>query len=340
MRSLGSLSGDLSSWASAVSWNGAVIVGDASVPGALEAFRWTEEGMVGLGYLPGDDKASAAHGVSGDGSVVVGLSRGSNTPDRAFRWTAPTGMVPLGVLPEGQDISGARAVSADGRVIVGFAYNAMTRSEAFRWTEQEGMVGLGDLPGSSFRSHATAVSADGSVIVGSGQGELGPEAFRWTEADGMVGLGFLRTPYSKGYALSADGSVVVGEAIDGGNGHRPFIWTAAEGMRDLQALLQDDLGLDLGEFVLLTGATGISADGRTIVGWGSTRHGQIEAWLAHLGPGCRADFDRDDAVDTRDVSAYLNAWVQQSLLADWNYDAVVDTRDFIAFLNAWTEGCD
>ena len=54
---------------------------------------------------------------------------------------------------------------------------------------------------------------------------------------------------------------------------------------------------------------------------------------------CAADFNQDDAVDTLDVLAFLNAWVAGDDSADFNEDDVVDTQDVLAFLNAWNAGC-
>jgi len=54
---------------------------------------------------------------------------------------------------------------------------------------------------------------------------------------------------------------------------------------------------------------------------------------------CVADFNSDDSVDTRDVLAFLNAWVADDPEADINEDGDVNTLDVIAFLNLWTAGC-
>jgi probable HAF family extracellular repeat protein len=81
-----------------------------------------------------------AHGVSADGSVVVGISGG-----RAFRWTAARGMQDLGTL--GGYLSVAHGVSADGSVVVGEAQNAAGQRRAFRWTAARGMQDLGTLGG-------------------------------------------------------------------------------------------------------------------------------------------------------------------------------------------------
>ncbi|MBK7403098.1 MAG: hypothetical protein IPJ41_00345 [Phycisphaerales bacterium] len=54
---------------------------------------------------------------------------------------------------------------------------------------------------------------------------------------------------------------------------------------------------------------------------------------------CYGDFNGDGVVDTRDVTAFLNAWTSQNASADCDGNGVIDTRDVTCFLNAWTAGC-
>lgn len=274
MVSLGTFPNTGSSRALAVSADGAVVVGEGSVVFGSEAFRWTaDDGLVSIGDLPGGSVLGEAWGVSGDGSVVVGRGNpgGSN---EIFRWTAGTGMVSLGGTGV---LANALDVSHDGSVIVG-----VNGSEAFRWTAETGFVGLGDLPGGSFSSTAWATSADGSVVVGQGRSAQGNEAFRWTAASGMVGLGDLPGGSFSSTALdvSADGSVVVGRS-SGANPAEAFLWTAEDGMRALHDVLVQDYGLELTGWTLRF-ATGISADGLVIAGFGDNPEGGSEAWIASL----------------------------------------------------------
>ncbi|MCP4248494.1 MAG: PEP-CTERM sorting domain-containing protein, partial [bacterium] len=147
----------------------------------------------GLGDMPGSSFLSEAHGISADGSVVVGRSN-SASGGQAFRWTAGGGMVGLGDLPGSRFNSWAAAVSADGSVVVGRSESSQSgfpNTEAFRWTAAGGMVAMGDFSGGNFYSGAHAASADGSVIVGFGMSGFGREPFRWTAGGGMVSLGRL-----------------------------------------------------------------------------------------------------------------------------------------------------
>jgi probable HAF family extracellular repeat protein len=274
-----------------VSADGSIVVGDAYLP-TREAFFWTSGGgMAGLGYLPGAIK-STAYGISADGSVVVGISSTSPMVNEATYWTSEGEIIGIGDLPGGDFGSIAYGVSADGLVIVGGGTSALG-VEAFRWTSTTGMVSLGDLLGGRFESCAKAVSADGSVVVGYGYSSLGQEAFRWTSEGGLVGLGDLPGAAfkSNAMAISADGSVVVGTSTTTSNVNdlarygEAFYWTESAGMQNLKDLLIQ-LGADLTSWDLtstwtLTAATGISADGKTIVGYGYNGSTPA-AWIATI----------------------------------------------------------
>ncbi|MFM7711813.1 MAG: PEP-CTERM sorting domain-containing protein, partial [Microcystis sp.] len=99
-----------------------------------------------------------------------------------------------------------------------------------------------------------------------------------------VGLGYLPGGSFPSFALgvSADGSVVVGNS-NSANGQETFIWNSTQGMRSLREILTNDYGLNLTGWTL-TEATGISADGLTIVGTGLNPSGNPEPWIARLNP--------------------------------------------------------
>jgi uncharacterized membrane protein len=96
----------------------------------------------------------------------------------------------------------------------------------------------------------------------------------------MVGLGHLAGySVSVASAVSADGSTVVGNS-GSGDKTEAFIWDEKNGMRNLRELLIDACGLDLNAWTLER-ATGISSDGKTIVGTGSP-NGYVQGWIANL----------------------------------------------------------
>ena len=195
-------------------------------------------------------------------------------------------MVDLGDLLGGDAYADASGVSADGSVVVGQSMSRRSsagNTEAFRWTADSGMVGLGDLPGGTFASSAAAVSGNGRVAVGGGRTSEGNEAFRWTAETGMVGLGDLPGAIFNSWAFAAshDGSVVVGVSSGSGVGTEAFVWTEAHGMKSLRELLLAHGVTDVASWQI-TEARGVSADGRTIVGWGSGPSGH-SAWVATIG---------------------------------------------------------
>ncbi len=242
----------------------------------MEAFRWTSAGgMVGLGDL-GDPTSSVAMASSADGSIVVGWS-GTGSGNEAFMWTPAAGMVGLGDLPGGDVSSFARGISADGSIIIGDSKSALG-TEVMMWTASGGMLSLGHLPGGIIAfSRAAAVSADGAAIVGVSRSDLGNEAFRWTSGEGMVGLGSFPGGnfFSSAFGVSADGATIVGQSTGGG----AFVWDSVNGMQPLEQLLAS-LGVDLTGWVDLVQATGISADGKTIVGLGFSGAGRFETFIA------------------------------------------------------------
>jgi probable HAF family extracellular repeat protein len=282
--------GDFDSDAYGVSADGLTLFGvgntrDPNGPPRYVGFRWTaEKGMVAL--RAGDSFMLYPQAASADGAVVVGQGILNNQFNElvASRWTEQEGIVGLGDLPGGIFRSSARGISADGSVVVGSA-SSPNGGEAFRWTEDSGMVGLGDLPGGAFGSNANAVSADGSVVVGTGNSASGLEAFRWTPAGGMVGLGDLPGSVfrSVANAVSADCSVVVGSGnvVDADGIGDAFYWTEATGMIKLRDLLTTLGASNLDGWSLIS-ATGVSADGQTIVGSGTNPSGTTEAWVATI----------------------------------------------------------
>jgi uncharacterized membrane protein len=149
------------------------------------------------------------------------------------------------------------------------------------------MVSIGGMPGGNGDSDARAISADGSTVVGSAD-KLEPAVFgtstwaiRWTSLEGVVPLGSVPegSYESEANSVSADGSTIVG--VVHAPAERAFIWDEVAGMRFLDVVLTD-LGLDLTGWTLGE-ATGISNDGRVIVGEGLNPNGDIEGWIANLG---------------------------------------------------------
>jgi probable HAF family extracellular repeat protein len=278
--------GDDYGTAADASYDGSVIVGSSETEAGREAFRWTlTGGMVGLGYLPQGDH-SIAYAVSSDGSVISGASESALTRyDEACLWYEDGAVIPLGFVPNHDHYSQARGISGDGTVAAGLSHSLQAGPRAFRWSQEEGIEDLGEFPQLTTDAvHAFAVSADGTAIVGEAYvfGENPwPEdrAFRWTRSDGMVGLPLLGGgDYSKAYAASGDGGVVVGMSHSA-LGEQAFIWDSENGTRSVADVLTGEFGLDL-EGWRLAAARAISDDGLVIAGWGYSPSGRREGWVA------------------------------------------------------------
>jgi len=308
MVGLGFLSDDdYSSAASAVSADGSVIAGRTgnsiaylplSTPNN-KIFRWTSEnGMVGLEHM-GSPITGYVSGISADGNTMTGSHNHAIGVEEAFRWNSNEILTSLGYL-NGTDSSSAKAISADGKTIVGYSgYNILSPfvlnengPKAVRWTSPSGMVPLGGEEENAY-SYANGVSANGNTIVGHIRYEsyienpdsyypsmiMFIEGFRWTLDGGMVGLGDLPGGdfYSIANEVSDDGKIIVGYSKTE-FGYEAFVWDEVNGMRHLQSILVD-CGVDMTGWTL-TKATGISADGLSIVGDGINPEGKNEAWIA------------------------------------------------------------
>jgi probable HAF family extracellular repeat protein len=134
---------------------------------------------------------------------------------------------------------------------------------------------------------ARGVNADGQVIVGYYSDEVRWVAFRWTPATGAVDLGQLPNKASMiATAVSADGSVVVGNAYDGSlidDTGQPFIWTAKTGPRAIASL--PGFTSPPFEGLVALNAVDVSGNGRVIVGSAKTpgSNGKDVGWVVRLG---------------------------------------------------------
>jgi probable HAF family extracellular repeat protein len=350
MVGLGGLQGAdwISSQASACNADGSVIVGDAlsgrSEPGqigpAYEAFRWESGHMKGLGDLNGGGMSSYASGISADGSVIVGTGRNAEGSEPVI-WENRGRPQGLGYFPDGGAGGSAFSVTADGEHVVGWLMPPFPFSEAFHWTEDTGPVPLGELPGGFYLSSALAISDDGSTTVGTSYTFGGQEAVRWTADNTLISIGDFDgwDKRAAAFDVTADGSTIVGQGTGPdmfiGDGRRAFIWDEGNGMRYLHEVLEQEYGLDLGDWVL-TNANAISADGKTIAGEGLNPAGNLEAWVAHLGSeDDPADFNGDGVVDWHDLIAFFIAFHNGDMSADFNGDGVLDADDVFAFLEAY-----
>jgi probable HAF family extracellular repeat protein len=93
-------------------------------------------------------------------------------------------------------------------------------------------------------------------------------AFYWTQAGGLVDLGTLGGQYSEAFAVSADGSVIVGNATDSQGQWKAFRWTQSEGMVSLGTLPGGTY----------SDAYGVSSNGSVITGTSEDSEGNYQAY--------------------------------------------------------------
>jgi probable HAF family extracellular repeat protein len=238
MLDLGTLAGVGSSAAFAINNRGQV-AGNSDAPnGRIHAFRWTAAaGMEDLGTFPGGHQSSAR--AINDAGLVAGFSNLANFEPHAFAWTRKTGMVDLGTL--GGPGSLAVAVDAEGQV-AGESATTGGGTHAFIWNRSRGMKDLGTA--SASESFTVAMSANGHVV---GYIMFPPNGLRhpfsWTRASGIVDIGTLGEGEGDGFARAVNnkGQVVgVGDIPSGDtpSPNRAFLWTAREGMIDLNTRLR------------------------------------------------------------------------------------------------------
>jgi hypothetical protein len=142
-----------------------VIVGRCGDHWESQIFRWTREGgMTGLGM-------GRATGISGDGSVIVGYSRGFRSAMQGFVWREQTGMAPF---PGGTETCVPWGASFDGSSIIGGGcdYADGTHGYGFIWSSSSGLRDidrlLSSLGGDTGDRHfiPLAISDDGRTLAG------------------------------------------------------------------------------------------------------------------------------------------------------------------------------
>lgn len=219
--------------------------------------------------LSGDFAGGYVSGVSGDGLVLFGnagfevnLTQDST---EVFRVAGGTPSV-VGRLP-GDLASYFVASSFDGSAAA--IESRLQDLDA----ESDDVHGARFAPGAPLQNIGsgggevgpTDISSDGATIVGDSSTIGG---FRWRSETGMEEL-----PLPFGalgvvpLGVSGDGAVIVGTYGEATGNRRAFVWTEADGARDLQDLFQVYYGVDFQGWQLQA-ATAISTDGSTIVGIG------------------------------------------------------------------------
>jgi len=243
------------------------------------ASYWSGEGgMREIGGLPGTNNAvTSVNAISANGAVLIGTDGDSSGTARGFRWTEAGGFDLMGLdsLP---DATEALSTSADGSTVVGVVdvgrnIDLDTIHSIFRWTAETGVQILDNPPNVRISPPTLAypiVSADGSTVICWFQPNDGSSRslYRWRMESGWQDLDMFLT-----YGLSSDGSVIASSS---------GLWYEGIGFKSLTDVLEDaGLGASIAGWSL--GLRDLSADGRTITGYGLNPQGEFEAFVAFLG---------------------------------------------------------
>ncbi len=287
---IGYLPGGSYSTAYGLSPNATVIVGSANDPNGLQAFVQPLSFPMGaLAAGPSIIQQAAATGVDATGANIVGtysVLAGFGVYPRAALWTS-SGLTTL-TAAAGSIASVASKITPSGQYIIGdfgpgvgmFGnnYNPIARI----WSSPTTWSTIGTLPGGTW-STGVAISDNGQAATGSADnGVASQRAYRWSLAFGMEDLGPMPTApattgWSRGYAITPDGLVVVGDgAIDATLSNRGAMFSTVNGLVNLNTYLPT-VGVNLAGWNLWE-ATGVSADGTAICGNGAYL-GQERGWV-------------------------------------------------------------
>jgi|GEM_PF-709739 len=226
------------------------------------AKQWAWDSVTSPCIDAGDPASPVGDEPAPNGGIVnMGFDGGTTTASKSwFGGDYAASFQGLGFLPGG-DSSEARAVSADGSAVVGSS-NTATMQQGYLWTVTGGMVPL-PRPEGLAMCWAGDISADGWYVSGWGGNSFGTstgwEGVRWDNGDISdrltLGGGGIIT-----HAISGDGDRIVGTrtiVVNNKPMDRAFVWTPVGGFFDLGGLIAPDCR---------TTATGISQDGRVILG--------------------------------------------------------------------------
>lgn len=318
-------SGATSTVATAVSADGVYVAGVAIRDYRQEsAFRWSLAGAEYFNAAPGREIDIAA--LSADGQVMVGTACGTNgscsfngrikdaTYSAAVSYQATQGIVPL-VGPLGHDEVYGVDMSNDGKLIL-----LSTIDDAYQY-EEEPFDGLVKEP---FLLSQT----DGSLTP------LGTPNIPRDLPPGRVEL-----PYTRGFAISADGSTVVGASsykhvvVETSFPYRTYnfpteqavLWSNGSGWIDLGDLARDSTA----PYYSTERAIDVSGDGKIVIG-------SVSTYTRCTGsPGCSnsipynpswEQFIWDEHRGMRDLTQVLQ--LDYGLdLSDWSFSDVTAISD-------------
>lgn len=310
--------------------DGSVVVGHGQhdVHGPV-AFAWLADDTV-VPLIGEAGRIRSCYGVSGDGQTVVGENMEATRT--ASYWKFGQGLVVLPTAPFGSLTTVLSDVNEDGTIFAGSALG--NDGQAFLWDSTNGYTMMGTLGGEIDFAYVAGLNASGEIVIGrSSSSQGGSPGFMWTAAYGMYPLPLVSgSTNCELTAISADGRVVVGASRVSTRSQGVYFYTEGMGAMYLESYLNSEYGFTLAPASLYN-AVGISNDGRTIVGGGSSA-GQ---WVVKLPQPQLSDFNLDRMVDFHDLNAFLDCFEGRSILpissADLNRDGMTDFFDLLEFMD-------
>jgi uncharacterized membrane protein len=335
-----------------ISGDGSVITGNIDDAGISVAGIWTADGgWQSLGGTPDgspcDASLSSAYGLNYDGSVAVGLAWEGCTAE-AYKWTADTGMLALPNVGDGS--ARANGVSDNGQYVGGWDTISWGGRRATLWHPDGTVEHVLDGVVDDGYGEVYWVSDDGNFAVGSTYDGYG--GYRWTRDGGAELFDLLpgTDPFLGGgwaTAATADGSVIVG-GQDNGDFWSPVwdAWVMIDGDMQRLADILTDAGVTIPANFQLASLGDVSADGRTVVGWGYW-DGWVfnsQGFVATLGGSdCPEDIDGDGYVGLADLAILLANYGTTSGAGpddgDINGDGAVDLADLAMLLAVYDTSC-
>ncbi|WP_454047140.1 T9SS type A sorting domain-containing protein [Chryseobacterium sp. Marseille-Q8038] len=223
-------------------------------------YKWNAAGgLVQIGSISNGYPAAGRTIVSNDGTKIsssitntaTGFNEISTYDVAAATWVNRGGLVPTGW--DGS-VSSTWGMTTNGNTIVGLGFLTAANAHAVKWDEVNGMVDLGSIV-SGRSSRANAINATGTVIVGWQDESNGTRSgAKWQ--DGVESFITDNNGNNVGEAggISADGNTIIGSANP-----NPYVWNTVSGLTYITH--------PNASFSFKGGATGISADGKKVIGY-------------------------------------------------------------------------
>ncbi|OHB52333.1 MAG: hypothetical protein A2Y10_00070 [Planctomycetes bacterium GWF2_41_51] len=265
-----------------ISEDGSIMIANVNSGGGDGFYKVVHDAVQTIGgYAHGFNKVKA---ISSDGSKIVG-DTDINNSDQHPAWSYQNGVYTILPLPTGfTGDARAEAISSNGTVIAGNIQSHNSDiTETVLW--QNGYIEILPNPENVTFSQVLEIAGNGSVIVGFYRDTNIARACVWQ--NGMIETLPMLTGVTNSIATgsSFDGSIIFGNFLEGpGTGFSPigaFIWDELNGTRLLKDFLENDYGLDLTGWNLLS-VSATDASGNIITGYGINPQGQEELWIATI----------------------------------------------------------